>query len=180
MRRVLPVLVFLLVPVAAPAEEGWTLAVSGEVEAGEDFSAELPGGLVFTLEATRQAPPNPPGWTMRLRKGELTEPDLIWPANPPYRFDNVRYLDTGFGKSPEQTLQWNPRRFAFYDDPAAAEAATRWIEAMVLWPSGAEPPPRPEPKGVGVLNILDGRIGAVGGQPAVAWMRFELRLTVEP
>ena len=67
MRRVLPVLVFLLAPVTAPAEEGWTVAVSGEVEAGEDFIAALPSGLVFTLEATRQAPPMRP--TTFLRNG---------------------------------------------------------------------------------------------------------------
>jgi hypothetical protein len=173
-------LVLLLAPVPARAEEGWTVAISGEVSAGEDFTAELPGGLLFALEATRQAPPNPPGWTIRVRKAGQPEPDLVWPANPPYRFDNVRYLDTSYGKSPEQTLQWNPRRFAFYDDAVNAETATRWIEAVVLWPTGEEPPSRPDPKGIGVLNILDSRVGELDGVRAVTWIRFEARLTVEP
>ena len=173
MKRVV-IAVLSLLALTARAEEGWTIAGSGDVAAGDDFASELTGGLVFRLEA------NPLGWTIHLNQADRPEPDLVWPANPPYRFDNVRYLDTSYGKSPEQTLQWNPRRFAFYDDPAAAEAATRWIEAVVLWPTGQEPPPRPDPEGIGVLNILDSRIGEVGGQPAVTWMRFEVRLTVEP
>lgn len=181
MRRALPLLVILLMPVAAAlAEEGWTVAVSGEVGAGEDFTADLPDGLVFVLEAVRQAPPNPAGWTIGVRKADRPEADLVWPANPPYRFDNMRYLDTGYGKSVEQMLEWNPRRFQFYDDPAAAETAIRWIEAMVLHPAGGQPPPRPEPRGVAVLNILDSRIGKIGDGPALTWMRFEARFTVEP
>ena len=54
-------LMILLAPMTAWAGEGWTIAISGEVRAGEHFTAELPGGLVFALDATREAPPNPPG-----------------------------------------------------------------------------------------------------------------------
>jgi hypothetical protein len=173
MKRVL-ITVLSLLALTARAEEGWTIAVSGEVTAGQDFAAELPGGLVFRLEATSS------GWTIHVNQADRPEPDLVWPANPPYRFDNVRYLDTSYGKSPEQTLQWNPRRFAFYDDAVNAETATRWIEAVVLWPTGEEPPSRPDPKGIGVLNILDSRVGELDGVRAVTWIRFEARLTVEP
>jgi hypothetical protein len=180
MTRAPLLLMILLAPMMAWAGEGWTIAISGEVRAGEDFTAELPGGLVFALDATREAPPNQPGWTIAVRKADQAKPDLVWPANPPYRFDNVRYLDTGYGKTPEQMLEWNPRRFQFYDDPANAEAATRWIEAVVLWPTGQEPPSRPDPAGVGVFNILESRVGLIGEQRAVTWMRFEARLTVEP
>ena len=180
MRGALAALMILLAPFAARAEAGWTVSLSGEVNAGEDFSARLPGGLVFTLEAVRQAPPNPSGWTIRVNKAERPEPDLVWPGNPPYRFDNVRYLDTSYGKTPEQMLAWNPRRFSFYDDPQAAEAKVRWIEGAVLWPAADEPPPAPDPRGMGVLNILDSRIDVVGEERAVTWMRFEVRLSVEP
>ncbi|MDF2765415.1 MAG: hypothetical protein K0S81_2409 [Rhodospirillales bacterium] len=179
MMRVLAVLWLVLVPLLARAEEGWTIAVSGEVSAGEDFTAELPDGLVFVLEAVRQAPPNPTGWTIKIHKADLPDQDLVWPANPPYRFDNVRYLDTGYGKTPEQMLEWNPRRFSFYDDPAAAERATKRIE-VVLWQNGDEPPARPDPKGIAVFNILESRIGRIGEAPAVIWMRFEARFSVEP
>jgi hypothetical protein len=176
MIRAFPVLLLVLAPLMARAEESWTEAISGEVRAGEDFKADLPGDLVFSLEADA-----PFGWTIAMRvAGEDPERDLVWPANPPYRFDNVRYLETSYGKTPEQMLQWNPRRFSFYDDPAAAEAAERWIEAVVLWPTGEEPPMRPDPKGVGVFNILESRIGEVDGHPAVTWLRFEVRLAVEP
>jgi hypothetical protein len=51
---------------------------------------------------------------------------------------------------------------------------------VVLWPTEEEPPARPDPKGVGVFNILESRIGEVGGGPAVTWMRFEVRFAVEP
>jgi hypothetical protein len=180
MRRPLAALMILLAPVAARAEDGWTVSLSGEVNAGEDFSARLPGGLVFMMEAVRQAPPNPPGWTIRMHKDGQPEPDLVWPANPPYRFDNVRYLDTSYSKTPEQIVAWNPRRFSFYDDPQAAQAKVRWIEGAVLWPAADEPPLAPDPRGIGVLNILDSRIGVVGEERAVMWMRFEIRLTVEP
>jgi hypothetical protein len=33
---------------------------------------------------------------------------------------------------------------------------------------------------VGVFNILESRVGMLGEQRAVTWMRFEARLTVEP
>jgi hypothetical protein len=180
MRGALSILLLLLTAPVAHAEGGWTEAISGEVRAGEDFTADLPGGLVFVLEAARNAPPNPPGWVIAIRQASSPDPDLVWPANPPYRFDNVRYLDTGYGKSVEQMLQWNPRLFHFYDDPAAAEAAIRWIEAMVLHPTDAATPPRPDPRGVAVLNVLESRVGVIGGGPAVTWLRFEARFSVEP
>lgn len=176
MKRTLPILLIALAPLMARAEAGWTEAVSGEVRASEDFTAELPGGLVFALEAGRDAP----GWIIRLHKADRPEQDLVWPANPPYRFDNVRYLNTDYGKTPEQMLQWNPRRFFFYDDPAVADTAVKWVEDVVLWPTGQEPPPRPDPRGVGVFNILESRIGVIAGQPAVTWIRFEARFSVEP
>ena len=180
MIRVVTVLSLALVPLLAHAEEGWTIAISGEARAGESFTAELPGGLVFMLEAAPAAPQGPTGWTIKVHKADRPDQDLVWPANPPYRFDNVRYLDTSYGQTPEQMLAWNPRRLSFYDDPAAAERATKWIEAVVLWPNGDEPPARPDPKGIAVFNILESRVGRIGEAPAVIWMRFEARFSVEP
>ena len=114
-----------------------------------------------------------------MRHADRPEPDLVWSANPPFRFDNVRYLDTGYGKTPEQMLEWNPRQFYFYDGLAAAEAAERWV-GTILWPTEDQPPTPLEPRGLGILTILDSRIGSAGGEPAVVWMRFEVRLSVEP
>lgn len=163
------------------AAEAWTTTISGEVRAGEDFMAPLPGGLLFVLGAVKQAPPNPPGWIIMMQDSARPEIDLVWPANPPYRSDNVRYLDLSYGKTPEYTLEWNPREFLFYPDPDRAEAAAEWVRAK-LWRYWVyeNAPKRPEARGTGVLTILDSRIGLVGGQRAVAWLRFEVRLSVEP
>ncbi len=161
------------------AGEVWTATISGEVRAGESFVAPLPGGLLFALDAVAQAPPNPPGWVIAMRHSGRPEVDLVWPANPPYRSDNVRYLDTSYGKTPEYTLEWNPREFLFYSDPDTAEAAGTWVRAK-LWQSGEGSPKRPDARGRGVLTILDSRIGLVGGVPAVVWLRFEARLAIEP
>lgn len=171
-------LALMLMPASGFADDAWTATISGEVRAGEHFAAALPGGLLFALDAVPQAPPNPPGWTIRVRRPDRPEVDLVWPANPPYRSDNVRYLDTSYGKTPEQMLEWNPRQFLFYSDPGTAEAGAEWVRAK-LWQSGNSPD-LPEARGIGVLTILDSRIGLVGGVPAVVWLRFEARLTVEP
>lgn len=176
---VFPLLALMLMPASGFADDAWTATISGEVREGEGFVASLPGGLLFALDAVPQAPPNPPGWTIRVRRPDRPEVDLVWPANPPYRSDNVRYLDTSYGKTPEQMLEWNPREFLFYSDPDTAEAAATWVRAK-LWPSSDKSPARPEARGMGVLTILDSRVGLVGGVRAVVWLRFEARLTVEP
>ncbi len=175
----LALFLFLALPADTLAGDGWTITISGEVRAGEDFAAPLPGGLLFALDAVPQAPPNPPGWIIAMRHSERPEIDLVWPANPPYRFDNVRYLDTSYGKTPEQTLDWNPREFLFYPDHETAEAAERWVRGK-LWQGNEQSPVRPEARGMGVLTILDSRIGLVKGVRAVAWLRFEARLSAEP
>ena len=45
-RAVLPLMI-VMVPTLAPAEEGWTVAISGEVRVGQSFTAELPGNPRF-------------------------------------------------------------------------------------------------------------------------------------
>ena len=175
----IPLLAFaLILAPEAFAGEAWTTMISGEVRAGEDFVAPLPNGLLFVLRAEKQAPPNPPGWKIAMQHSERPEIDLVWPTNPPYRYDNVRYLDLSYGKTPEYTLEWNPREFLFYPDPDTAETAAEWVRGK-LW-QDEQAPDRPEARGRGVLTILDSRIGVVNGERAVAWLRFEVRLTAEP
>lgn len=171
----------ILAPGHGFAGEAWTTTISGDVRAGEDFSASLPGGLLFVLDAWEHAPPNPSGWIIAMRHSARPEIDLVWPANPPWRSDNVRYLDTSYGKTPEYTLEWNPREFLFYPDAETAEAAAEWVRAK-LWRTWVyeNAPKRPGARGTGVLTILDSRIGLVKGVRAVAWLRFEVRLAVEP
>ncbi|HXV24049.1 MAG TPA: hypothetical protein VED46_07310 [Alphaproteobacteria bacterium] len=178
MRLLILAVILVVVAGLARAEEGWTIVVLGEVQAGQGFTAELPDDLAFALDPTAQAPPNPPGWTIRMWHSARPETDLVWPANPPYRFDNVRYLDTGYGKTPEQLLAWNPREFLFYPEADTADAAADWVRGK-QWQGGEQSPERPEARGTGVLTILDSRIGLVGGVPAVVWLRFEARLSVE-
>ena len=160
-----------------PAHSAESIELSGIVEAGQSFAAPLPKGLVLELQATKDAPP---GWTIVIHPTDDAETDVVWPANEPYRGDNVRYVATSYGKSPAEMLGWNPRKFLFYTDPAVAAAAVEWIKAQ-LWPSDkVTPPDRPAPDGHGELEILNARIGTFGGEPAVTWMQFRFRLWLPP
>lgn len=163
---------------ALPARSADTAAIeiNGVVEAGQSFTAALPRGLVLELRAAEDAPP---GWTITIYPAGAPEADTVWPANEPYRGDNVRYVDTSYGKTPAEMLAWNPREFLFYTDPAAAAAAVEWVKAQ-LWPGDNAPPDPPAPDGHGELTILDSRIGSVGGEPAVTWMAFRFRLRLAP
>jgi hypothetical protein len=160
-----------------PAHSAETVELSGIVEAGQSFTAQLPKGLVLELQATKDAPP---GWTIVIHPTDDGETDVVWPANEPYRGDNVRYVATSYGKSPAEVLAWNPRKFLFYTNPAAAAAAVEWIKAQ-LWPNDyATPPDPPAPDGHGELVILDARTGSFAGEPAVTWMKFRFRLWLPP
>lgn len=159
--------------ITPPAHASGSLEITGMVEAGQSFAAPLPRGLILELRAAKDAPP---GWTITIHPPDNAEADLVWPANEPYRGDNVRYVDTSYGKSPTEMLAWNPRKFLFYTDPAVAAIAVEWIKAQ-LWPStGAAPPEPPPADGRGELSILDAHTGVFGGEPAVTWLQFRFRL----
>ena len=163
--------------VIQPAHSSEAIEISGSVEAGESFTAPMPNGLVLELRAAKDAPP---GWTITIHPADNAEADLVWPANEPYRGDNVRYVDTSYGKSPAKVLAWNPREFLFYTDPEAAAAAVEWIKAQ-LWPTDyATPRDPPAPDGHGELDILDAHTGSFAGEPAVTWMQFRFRLWLPP
>lgn len=102
-------------------------SLTGEVEAGETFERAFGDGLLFRLAPNRNAPPNPPGWTIEVRAAPDGEHDFVWAATPPYHFDNPRYLDTSYGRSAAEAVARDVRTFGFAtseaDHEVLAEAA---------------------------------------------------------
>lgn len=155
---------------------------------GQAFEHALASDLVFRL-APSGHPANPPGWTIEVRGRALPEPDneLSWVVTPPYRFWNPRYLDTGYGWSARDAVDYGPREFRFVTTATEYRAAAEAVRAL-LWPSEiAEADARRTLDSVrratGRLVVLEARVdekaaGPHGGPGRIEWLRFEVEVCV--
>jgi hypothetical protein len=158
----------------------------GEVSHGQAFEHALAPDLVFRL-APEGHPANPPGWRVEVRSRALPEPEneLSSLVTPPYRSWNPRYLDTSYGWSARDAVNYGPREFRFVTPATEYRAAVEAVRAL-LWPSGiAEADARRTLDSVcratGRLVILDARVDekAVsqhGGPGRIEWLLFEVEV----
>jgi len=180
------IVAFATIALIAPAYGGNVSCASpvrflGEVKAGNDFLRVLPVKLVFALEAERNAPPNPYGWTIVELPAAAIEEDFVWAANPPYRGLNVRDLTLSYGQTAEQIVKNNPRIFDFYTDATTNAQAESWIRSK-LWP-GQEPgapAELPKPQGIGEFKITSYRFATAGSTKIIGAMRFQVTLCLKP
>jgi hypothetical protein len=106
--------------------------MSGTVEQGERFEQFFGDSLKFVLDPSK-SPPNPDGWTIRVVGPDSTH-DYLLVATPPYRFSNPRYLDTSYGHSASEAVDWTPRTFRFVVDEASFQKMNEAI-GVLLWPA---------------------------------------------
>ncbi|MEN8374805.1 MAG: hypothetical protein ABFS34_05095 [Gemmatimonadota bacterium] len=104
---------------------------AARVRHGETFEAPLPDGLVFRLRPASH-PQNPQGWRIEVVDPDAPDDDYSLVATPPYRFSNPRYVDTGYGLTPEAALAWSPREFRFVTNRADYERAQGAL-GVLLW-----------------------------------------------
>jgi hypothetical protein len=153
------------------------------------LSAGLAPDLVFRL-APSGHPANPPGWTIEVRSRELPEPEneLSWVVTPPHRFWNPRYLDTGYGWSARDAVDYGPREFRFVTTAADYLVAAQAVRKL-LWPTGLPERALAEARralesvrrATGRLIIVDARVDEKaasqhGGGGRIEWLRFEVEV----
>jgi hypothetical protein len=161
-----------------------TSRVTGRVREGEAFEREIPGGLVFRL-----IPSAPPvsGWQIQVTAATLEAPEdeLSWSVTPPLRYWNPRYLETSYGWTAQQAVDYGERPFRFVR-PADLAAATEAVRAL-LWPGEVSADSlktaRARWEGLrvfeGVLRVLDARVEpSPDGSGRIAELGFEALLCV--
>ena len=177
---------------AAPQDRSVTF--TGEATEGQTFRKNIGHGLDFVLM------PNSigiTGWTLEVSpQGTPSDPDcrdFLWVVTPPYHFQNVRYLDTGYGMTAQKAVSFSPRDFSFVLNCADYETERRRVE-LVMYSSNASKEEVDEaraklgssPLGKGWLWIVDSRItpGHDGGTArelgAIHWIKFKVEIKFPP
>ena len=124
-RRQWPLAVALCLAAAAnpafpqnPTRACARLELTGQVDAGKEWSAPIGEGWVFRvvpIESRRYS-----GWDLIVdRDRPAGYPDALLLATPPYDSINEREIATTFGLRAQDALGWNPRSFHFLVDPTA-------------------------------------------------------------
>jgi hypothetical protein len=97
------------------------ITLTGEVEAGKEWKADIGEGWVF--EVLPIAGAGYSGWDLAVdrkagRMGDVAGyPDALLLATPPYGSLNEREIGTTFGLRAQDALGWEPRRFHFLSSP---------------------------------------------------------------
>ena len=104
---------------------------AGEVTAGQGFERSFGDGLLFRLRPSKNAPPNPAGWTIEVREEGNGEHDFVWVATPPYRFWNPRDLTPSYGLSAREVVDRADRGFGFVTGAAEYEALAETVRFLL-------------------------------------------------
>ncbi|HXJ92274.1 MAG TPA: hypothetical protein VMT20_05275 [Terriglobia bacterium] len=113
-----PLRAFLLVAVCAArlGAQGRSVTFSGEAAEGQTYRKQISHGLDFVLSPDTMGA-GITGWTIEVSPHiPPSEPqcgDFTWVVTPPYRFQNVRYLDTSYATTAQDAVRVSPRDFKF-------------------------------------------------------------------
>jgi hypothetical protein len=170
------------------------VAFSGEVSADKNFD-RLFGPLRFRLNSEQASA----GWWIEVipaQDAKSANDEYVWVVTPPYRFANVRYLDTSYGTRAEDSVKDSPRDFNFVLDQEQFRRAEDLLNlAAYSRPlndqrSDAEFDQESQNAlaalesmsiGKGRLQILDTRVDRSAGQDglgAIEWLKFRVELHV--
>jgi len=111
----------------APAGSCRRVILEGDVKAGESFQRRFTKDLDFVLEAL------PSGWIVRVLpvgvpRGEHDYAEL---ATPPYKSVTPLAVSTDFAFRAQDAIAWNPRRFGYATDAAAARRLAELYPAVL-------------------------------------------------
>jgi hypothetical protein len=166
----------------------------GEISAKRNFENTF-GALKIRLNSQNASS----GWTIEVVPTNWTsdtDPEYSWVVNPPYHFQNIRYLDTSYGIKAEDAVKNTPRNFNFVLDERQYERCSALVEQA--YSSHPMSDHRSEEElvregkkasdaldslsiGKGRLKILDSRVDSSGGTDglgAIEWLKFEVELHV--
>jgi hypothetical protein len=90
------------------------VALTGEVNAGHEWRAEIGEGWVFRVLPIAPGKAGYSGWDLVVDRTELTGyPDALLLATPPYESISQREIGTTYGLRAQDAIGWNPRSFRF-------------------------------------------------------------------
>ena len=169
------------------------LSFQGEAANGKSFEKAIGSGLQFRLN------PSGGGWMIEMvpeRTEEIRYDDYIMIVTPPYHFGNPRYLDTGYGVSPRDSVHYSPREFNFVLDDKQFKKASHLVGLAVFSHPLSDTKSQKElekesldagaalmrfPVAKGRLWILDSRIKDSAGSEdtgSIEWIKFKVELQV--
>jgi hypothetical protein len=144
------------------------VSLNGEAKTGNDFQRAVGNGLVFVLKATRNAPPNPLGWTMRIYDPAAPADDLLSPANPRLGGLWVGNLTLSFGQTADRIVSQKTRPFFFFTDRASS------AQSRANGKTIPDAPPGPEGQGEFVIDSYE--FGTSGSTKIIAKLKFHVAL----
>jgi len=171
------------------------ISFEGELAAGQSFEQEFGGDLLLRLNPKSAVG----GWTIEIVPKSVPEGEFreyVWVVTPPYHFWNVRYLDTSYGISPQESVQNSPREFHFVLDEKQYAKAAQLVDLVASSRPLSDTRPKEEyerevrdasdalmrfPVSNGRLWILDSKIKASTGPKdpgSIAWLKFRVELQV--
>jgi len=180
----------VILPTLGADAQGQLITFPGEVSQGQTFRRSIGHGLDFVLTAASWGD-DITGWTIQVSpQGRVSDPectDFAWVVTPPFRFQNVLYLDTSYGTTAQEAIRISPRDFNFVLNCDDYKAEYARVE-RVLWP-GTYPKEEVDdalaklgkiPHGTGRFWIKDSKYtpGDKSAIPvklgAIHWIKFEV------
>ena len=174
----------------SPAQGCRKLELSGEVKAGEQWSAPLGQGWTFRILPIAPSGRGYTGWDLAVSPpSDENYPDALLLGTPPYGSLTEREIGTTFGLRAQDAIAWEPRRFHFLTTakdvqhardlygqvirtPASA-TATDELLGMVSGKATANP-------GAGQFKIVDARLMTGADDPAPYARQWAMHLHQVP
>ena len=114
------------------------IELTGEAQAGREWSADIGQGWQFRLVPIAPSGRNYTGWDLAVsRSGDSSYPDALLLATPPYDSLSQREIGTTFGLRAQDAIAWEPRRFRFLTSPVALDQTRVLFRNLTKSPSVA-------------------------------------------
>jgi hypothetical protein len=143
------------------------LILTGEVNAGEEWSSAIGEGWVFRVVPIPSSGRGYSGWDLVVDrvpgKGSVGGyPDALLLGTPPYGSLNEREIGTTFGLRAQDAIAWGPRRFHFLTSVQSLERARALFEA-VMTGSRTKSKPDSGQASVELLKLVGSGTGVAAG-----------------
>ena len=128
---------------AAAAPSCKKIVLTGEVNAGQEWRADLGQGWVFRVMPIEPGKEGYSGWDLVVDRAEgAGHPDSLLVATPPYYSISEREVGTTFGLRAQDAIGWNPRSFHFLTDPDLFREGQKQFRALggtKIWSEAPHP-----------------------------------------
>jgi hypothetical protein len=128
---------------SAPAPSCKKIVLTGEVNAGQEWKADLGQGWVFRVMPIEPGKEGYSGWDLVVDRTEgAGHPDALLVATPPYYSISEREVGTTFGLRAQDAIGWNPRSFHFLTDPDLFRESQKQFRALggtKIWSEAPHP-----------------------------------------